>query len=269
MKCNGMEVGMYRKKLGFIIIVLLLIIIFFYGSYENKYIKIWRDESEYYLHVRDKHIKILDEYKRKLGSINIDTSELIDYDLGDLTNDGVMELVVLLKGDNDSERILNVYENRSNNYRSMYTRTFKDMNPWKVEICDIDNNAYKELTIGMYKKTRYHPVMAKRPYVYLFKDKKMYPKWRGSRLARPFEDYVFYDIDSDGMDEIVSIEHTRSKRMVISVYEWIGFGFEVIKNSKEYSSVNKIIDKGNRLIIEVVSQGDNIECIEVLGLEDI
>jgi hypothetical protein len=54
----------------------------------------------------------------------------------------------------------------------------------------------------------------------------LYPKWLGSRLSRPFDDAVLGDLDADGRDELVAVEHTREGQLEIAAYHWRGFGFE-------------------------------------------
>ena len=66
-------------------------------------------------------------------------------------------------------------------------------NPWKIQIGDVDGDGKDEIGIGVYKKAKFHPVMAKRPFIYGWDGKKLYPKWLGSRLSRPFKDFVLAD----------------------------------------------------------------------------
>lgn len=258
---------MYKKAIAIIILILLITSIF---TLCGEYLRVYTGVTTYYMSVKPDHIKVLNKDKKILGIIKIAEIEiLIDYDLGDLTNDDKPELVLLKGIDGNLNKILEVYELIDNKFEYMYSRTFKTMNPWKVEICNIDDNSYKELSIGMYKETRFHPVMAKRPYIYFFKDKNMYPKWRGSRLARPFDDYIFFDIDSDGMDEIVSIENSKNGRKVISTYEWIGFGFEGIKDSEEFNNINSMEEKEDHVLIEIEKEDMSIEFIEIKCLNDL
>ena len=65
-------------------------------------------------------------------------------------------------------------------------------------------------------------------------DGRLQPVWLGSRLARPFDDYRLFDLDGDGVDEILSIESVQSGNRLLALYDWKGFGFEVRAISDEY-----------------------------------
>lgn len=103
-------------------------------------------------------------------------------------------------------------------------RGLGSLNPWKVLIADADGDGLEEIAVGVYKKSRFHPIMAKRLFVYSWDGEGLQPKWLGSRLSRPFTDFAFMD------GKLVAIEETRDQAMELAVYEWNGFGF-----SREWS----------------------------------
>ena len=124
--------------------------------------------------------------------------------------------------------------------KQIYRFDMKEINPWKVQTCDVDGDGSKEISVGVYKKAVFHPVMAKRPFIYNWSDGHMSPKWLGSRLARPFDDYVFCDINSDGKDELISEELIADGSKAINTYGWKGFGFESTGGSGSYEDILKI-----------------------------
>lgn len=106
--------------------------------------------------------------------------------------------------------------------------------PLKVLAGDIDGDGRVEIGVCVYKTAKFHPVPAKRPFFYALQDGQLQPVWLGSRLARPFADYRLFDLDGDGVDEIVSIESVQSGNQLLALYDWKGFGFEVRAISDEY-----------------------------------
>ncbi|QRN86202.1 hypothetical protein JR334_02980 [Clostridia bacterium] len=110
----------------------------------------------------------------------------------------------------------------------LYQGEYPNLKPWKVQTSDVDGDGKKEISLGVYKKTLFHPVMDKRPYIYDWDGTELVPKWRGSRLAHPFKDYIFQDIDSDGKDEIVALEFLADASQMVQAYRWKGFGFEAM-----------------------------------------
>lgn len=181
---------------------------------------------------------------------------IISLCVSDINNDYNDELLIITGKRNEvfgEKLIIFSFDGKPKKVLEKY---FKDMNPWKVQVSDVDGDGQKEISVGVYKESEFHPVKAKRPFVYNWDGKGISPKWRGSRLSKPFEDYIFADIDGDGLDEIVSIEILRNGKKLINSYKWKGFGFEGMVESKEYPdilSIDKIRIEGSKdnIIIKI------------------
>ncbi len=173
-----------------------------------------------------------------------------DYDIGDIVGDG-KEYLVVLTGDNKKEYGEEVIIFKMEEGREIYRKNFSSLNPWKIVIGDVDGDKIDDISIGVYKESPLHPVMAKRPFIYSFKDGKIVPKWRGSRLSKPFTDYGFYDIDGDGVDEIVAIEILEDNRKTINTYKWKGFGFEVYLESQDFEDIENLTVKEDTVYIQI------------------
>ncbi len=115
-------------------------------------------------------------------------------------------------------------------------------NPWKIIVKDIDGDSKLEVCVGVWKKTRFHPVFDNRLFIYNWDRNQIFPKWLGSRLSSPFIDFDFQDIDNDGVEELLSLEMQRDGLKRIMSYKWKGFGFEGLevlrKDLKEESLCN-------------------------------
>ncbi len=81
------------------------------------------------------------------------------------------------------------------------------------------------------KKRDFHPVLANRPFIYTWTKEAIVPLWRGSRLAHPFKTYTYYDINKDGLDNLIAIEYLENDQQIIHAYYWKGFGFESLVKS--------------------------------------
>jgi len=123
---------------------------------------------------------------------------------------GIMPAVFLIKKDSARTEI---WRDRD---RGLY--------PWKLEIAELDGDPEPEIAIGVYKRTRHDGNLARRLFIYDWTGFCMFPKWLGSRLALPMEDFKFTKSDPDGIHRLFTIEH-GAKGKLIRQYRWNGFGF--------------------------------------------
>ena len=152
---------------------------------------------------------------------------------------------VILQFDPRADETIRILDARSHEICRGVPRT---LNPWKVQAADADGDGKEDVAVGVYKKARFHPVMANRLFIYGWDGKGLYPKWLGSRLSRPFIDFVFLN------RKLVAIEVTRDGMNELAVYHWDGFGFTGewagIKSKKltgltaDHSQI--IVQSGNR-----------------------
>lgn len=175
----------------------------------------------------------------------------------DLDNDGVPDTLTITGKPLDRYGDYFIIETAGRTYQY----DMRELNPWKVQTADVDGDGKIEISIGVYKTARFHPVEDKRPFIYDWSEEGIAPKWLGSRLSRPFDDYIFADIDDDGMDELVSIEILIDGRKAVNSYKWKGFGFEGIGESESFDDVMSISrgmyvqDKGMEILADVLTNG--------------
>jgi len=175
--------------------------------------------------------------------------EIVSYCVGDATKDGVPELLAISgngeidTGERYGEFLLVCDASAQADIdrlwyispeKIQYRIDLSRIKPMKVQLGDVNGDGVNEVAICAYKTAKFHPVMAKRPFFFNLVEGNLIPIWLGSRLSRPFDDYILYDIDTDTVDEIISIERLESGKRVIAVYNWKGFGFEMLTQSEEF-----------------------------------
>lgn len=170
--------------------------------------------------------------------------EIMDSFISDLGNDGNDEIFLLLKNPGSVHGDVVLILSYDGGFHEVSKNSFKNINPWKIRVCDVDGDGEKEISLGAYTKAIFHKAYSKRPFIYNFHQGKFYPKWLGSRLSKPFEDYIFSDIDRDGMDELLAVEILKDGSKEINSYKWKGFGFESVGNSKPYEDISAIEGMG-------------------------
>lgn len=174
------------------------------------------------------------KYKEDVNNV------IISWCIADIDGDDILEALVILgtgktidTGEKYGERleIHKDYEFKGDKLKLKrnpdISFDMSSLKPMKVQAGDINGDMIAEIAICVYKETEAHKVMAKRPFFYALENEELIPVYLGSRLARPFLDYILCDIDLDGIDEIISIEYLEDGRLIIAAYDWIGFGFEV------------------------------------------
>ncbi len=175
--------------------------------------------------------------------------DIVSYCTGDVTNDGIPQLLAISgngeidSGQRHGEFLLVCDASAEADIKKLgYIPPDKIHNridlagikPLKVQLGDINGDDLNEIAICVYKTAKFHPVMAKRPFFFNLVQGNLIPVWLGSRLSRPFDDYILNDIDADGIDEIISIEQLENGNWVVAVYNWSGFGFEMSVQSEEF-----------------------------------
>lgn len=233
----------------------------------NDLARLFRVDGEiYYALFKNNHIEISDSKRAVQFNYLVDGSGtgIISSCISDLDGDDTDE-ILLIVGEEGSEfgtelqilktetavdeKLSGIHDNTEagNNkviMRIAYKKDMSYINPWKVQTCDVDGDGKTEISIGVYKTTRFHPVMAKRPFIYEWHGDAIAPKWLGSRLSRPFDDYIFADINADNTDELISIERLKNGGKAVNSYAWKGFGFESTGESRAYEDIRNIEEGG-------------------------
>jgi len=196
-------------------------------------------------------------------------ADIISYCIGDANNDGVDEILFILgdhkKNENGEkyghtlsickmEYINQIKKRIIKNVNIDISINLESIKPIKVMVGDINGDGLKEISLCVYKSTKFHPEMAKRPFFYLLNENDLTPIWRGSSLSRPFYDYELFDIDEDGIDEIISLEYLKDKKLVLTSYSWDRFGFskdsesECLSENINYDTLLSEINEGRTIL---------------------
>ncbi|MFZ5988941.1 MAG: hypothetical protein ACOYWZ_17705 [Bacillota bacterium] len=212
-----------------------------------------KDQNNIYtLSVQNKSVYVYLKERKVLSEHRLEKELAISSCTADLDHDGRDELILLCAKESKEygddlvvfsfiSPLYNSSIEDNKPFKEIYRFSCKGLNPWKVQTSDVDGDGSIEISIGVFKTSHFHPVMAKRPFLYVWKNGGIFPKWRGSRLSRPFDDYVFSDLDLDGKDELVSIEHLVSGEKVLTSYSWKGFGFEKTGESRSFNNILNIV----------------------------
>lgn len=236
----------FKIVLGSIMIFLIMLSFLFFSEGKSQGL----DLDEFHIKIHKDKIILYNDIDEIIDKLLI-KDKIKEYSIGDINGNGKGELVILT-GDNKKEygKDLIVFD-LGDSIEEIGRKDFAEINPWKIAVGDIDGDGIDEISIGVYKESPLHQVMAKRPFIYSFYNGMIQPKWRGSRLSRPFTDYCFYDIDEDGIDEIIAIEMLEDNKKIINSYKWKGFGFEGFLESKVYDDITDLILEERKLSINI------------------
>jgi hypothetical protein len=101
---------------------------------------------------------------------------------------------------------------------------------WRVAAGKIAADAPAKVVLGAWTTRRRHPGEGpfRSIWVLGWRAGRLQMRWRGSALARPFEDFRLADLDGDGVAELLVFE-TRAAGAAaacsVAAYRWTGFGF--------------------------------------------
>jgi len=175
------------------------------------------------------------------GSVPL--GKIVSSCIGDATNDGAPELLaisgdgVIDTGERHGAFLLVCDASAEDDLagagyippeKIRYSIDLSAIKPIKVQLGDVNGDGAAEVALCVYKTTKFHPDMAKRPFFFDLVGGNLIPVWLGSRLSRPFDDYI------DDADEIVSVERLEDGRRVLAAYAWKGFGFEMLAESEAF-----------------------------------
>jgi hypothetical protein len=166
---------------------------------------------------------------------NVDSLSVAPLAFKDFAIDYQNGFVFAILGQKDAPRgeRLAIFIFKNDKIRKHWIDKDRNHNPWKIMFEDVDGDAQPDIIVGTWKKTRFHPVFDNRLFIYSWDGNEIFPKWLGSRLSSPFDDFDFRDIDGDGVIELIALELQRNGLKRVMSYKWTGFGFEGYKILKE------------------------------------
>ncbi len=134
------------------------------------------------------------------------------------------------------------------------TKTFSGkykLNIYKVDLGRVNDENKFDIAFGVYSIAPWHRTPSKRVFLYKVVDLDLKPKFRCSRLITPMYDFILYDIDGDGFDEVVSIEKYKGVYS-IGIYKQYDMLIERIATKKINFRPTKLI-KSDKLYIEGIN----------------
>jgi len=105
-------------------------------------------------------------------------------------------------------------------------------NFWDVSVGDVDGDGAEDVALCTFSRTALTPRYARRFFIYSFDESgDLYPRWRGSRLCRPYETAFLADVTGDDAAELVSVEYGPGGGM---------FGFWGLGHSDEFAHMRLV-----------------------------
>ncbi|NLY09559.1 MAG: hypothetical protein GXZ11_06670 [Tissierellia bacterium] len=161
---------------------------------------------------------------------------IISFDIGDLNGDNMEEVGFVYKKCLSRKTMVEILT-LSTNPKLIYSGDLTDVRPWKIVFGDVTGDGVKEIALGFVKETPFHPVAMKRCFFYNidFNNQKLIPVFRPSRFTRPLIDYYIWDMDGDGISEVLVLEDMNHGNYIIGAYKWMGFGFVLDSESRQFA----------------------------------
>ena len=119
----------------------------------------------------------------------------------------------------------------------------KLLNPWRLEVGDVDADGAPEILVGVKKKTWNLPFPHTTLFVLGFDGRKLYRKWTGSTLGRPLLDFCV------GEGRLFSLEQRMDHQIELSSNLWTGFGFRKERVIGRWTKAEALKFKDHRLYL--------------------
>jgi hypothetical protein len=173
--------------------------------------------------------------------------KILDFKFYDIDNDENDEILVITKtdGENKFGADIVIYDakmdNKLLNANEIYRQDFSEIKPWKIDACNLDNDGYADIFIGVNKDTIFYKEVRNRPFFYSWEGGKLYKKWQGSFFTDwNFAGITFGDYFNLGRDTAAILEKNEDNLYRVGVYSFTGFGFLNITNSINYENIKDI-----------------------------
>lgn len=139
-----------------------------------------------------------------------------------------------------SKKIYERYPNRIsiNGKIHIYKDKYR-LNVWKAEAGTVTDEGVENVVLGVYNKSPFHQETEKRVFVYIVKDNELRPRYRASKLSLSFDDFLLYDVDGDGIMEIVTLDNIKGMNS-ISAYKLKKMTIYREYFSKSYESLSEL-----------------------------
>ena len=196
----------------------------------------------------------------RLDIKKIINERLFDFILYDIDGDISLEIVAL-SGSNDSKDFgqdLVIFDICEKSGRiiaeEIYRKDFSGLKPWRIDVCNLDNDNQADIFIGVYKSTLFYEDFRKRPFFYSWDGEKLNKKWLGSFFSDwDLKDIAFGDYFDLGIDAAAVLEENAKGEFRMGFYSFVGFGFENMKTSNYYKKVKSIktIYENNKEYVEL------------------
>jgi hypothetical protein len=126
--------------------------------------------------------------------------------------------------------------------------------PWKLTGGDIDGNGHPDFAVGIVKQTHLYPHPHKTIFFYEYRRGEIWPKWRGSSLAMPIEDFA-YGISSKG-PRLLALQTDLERRYLLAIWRWHQFGFRL--ESRHGSWKHAKFGKIERQRVEIINERGSV-----------
>jgi len=233
-----MELKIKQKLITWVLFFLLILSFFPKLALTMENIKTFPGD-QYTLYLYHNRMELVDNNNVVIDRYLMEPWTIVD---GCLYSEEKVILIILgREGEIRGERLA-CYKFEEGKFQEKWIDNNRQMNPWKILMCDVEGDGKPEVAVGVWKTAQFHPVFDNRLFIYAWEKEMIYPKWLGSRLSSPFVDFDFRDVNHDGITELIALEYQKDGLKRVMTYEWTGFGFRGIAILSKNLSIDSISD---------------------------
>lgn len=156
-------------------------------------------------------------------------------------------IAIASQGEDASDKNLTLYRVAEGKIIEEASEADREYKPRKIVVTDLEGDSILEICVAANKKDPSAVASASKFLIYNVVANRLALKWSGTIAAQVLIDFGFFDINDDGINELITLESTGDRSKDVNAYQWCGFGFFGYKTLAKGINANFLDDIAQKI----------------------